>query len=120
MIEHPTVRQIAATHSVSPASVVLRWNIQRDVVVIPKSVKPARIRQNLQEPWTFELSSYEIRKLDALSNGERFCKAPWSTFQDRTAVDRVFTGTLSFLARGVFSVASLDLSKGIWLGVQRR
>jgi 2,5-diketo-D-gluconate reductase A len=38
---------IASRHSATPAQVVLRWHLQQGRVVIPKSVTPARIRQNL-------------------------------------------------------------------------
>ena len=91
--------------------VCVRAQVQRRVAVIPKSVTPARIRQNLAEPWTFRLSEQELAALAAIDDGARFCSPPWSTFGDRTRADDVLTGCLTRLARGIFSVASLDITK---------
>lgn len=111
LLSSAVVQRIADAHGVSPASVILRWNVQRGVVVIPKSVNPTRIAQNVQQPWTYELSAEETRALDGLEDGGRFCKAPWSTFDDRSATDAVLSTTLSGVARVLFSVASLDITK---------
>lgn len=110
LLSNDLVQQIALRHSVSPASVLLRWNIQRNVVVIPKSVNPQRIRQNIQEPWSFSLNTEEVAMLDSLNDGSRFCNAPWSLFDDRTASDRILAGAIEFAAEGVFSVAQLDVT----------
>ena len=91
--------------------VCVRAQVQRRVAVIPKSVTLARIRQNLAEPWTFRLSEQELAALAAIDDGARFCSPPWSTFGDRTRADDVLTGCLTRLARGIFSVASLDITK---------
>lgn len=111
LLSSAVVQRIADAHGVSPASVILKWNVQRGVVVIPKSVNPTRIAQNVQQPWTYELSAEETRALDGLEDGGRFCKAPWSTFDDRSATDAVLSTTLSGVARVLFSVASLDITK---------
>ena len=111
LLSDPTVNRIAQSHGVSPASVVLKWNIERDVVVIPKSVTPSRIAQNLEQPWTFELSADERVALDGLEDGGRFCTAPWSTFDDKTASERLLSTALTGAARAIFSVASLDITK---------
>lgn len=100
-------------HGVSPASVLLRWNLQRGVVVIPKSVTPARIRQNLEEPWSFRLSDQELAAMATIDDGARFCSPPWRTFADRTrsVSDDILTSCLTRLASGIFAVASLDITK---------
>ena len=51
------------------AQVVLRWLIQRDVVVIPKSVRPERMRENL-DVFDFELTDEEMQRIAALDTGE--------------------------------------------------
>ena len=61
-----TVAGIAADHQRTPAQVVLRWALQHDVVVIPKSARPERIRENA-DVFGFSLSSAEMDRLDALS-----------------------------------------------------
>lgn len=61
-----TLAEIAAAHDVTPAQVVLRWHVQHEVVVIPKSATPARIAGNF-DVFGFELDDDEMRRLDALS-----------------------------------------------------
>ncbi|WTS97989.1 aldo/keto reductase [Streptomyces sp. NBC_00096] len=64
----PAVTAIAAKHGRSAAQVVLRWHLQLGNVVIPKSVTPARIRENL-DVFGFELDDADIAALDALGAG---------------------------------------------------
>lgn len=61
----PAVAAIAAKHGRSAAQVVLRWHLQLGNVVIPKSVTPARIRENL-DVFGFELDADDLAALDAL------------------------------------------------------
>ncbi|MEU4112594.1 aldo/keto reductase [Streptomyces sp. NPDC027717] len=60
----------ARRHGVSPAQVVIRWHLQIDNVVIPKSVTPERIRQNL-DVFGFRLSDDELDAIAALDRGLR-------------------------------------------------
>ncbi|MET9840558.1 MULTISPECIES: aldo/keto reductase [Streptomyces] len=64
----PAVTAIAEAHGRSAAQVVLRWHLQHGNVVIPKSVTPARIRENL-DVFGFELDATETAALDALGAG---------------------------------------------------
>ncbi|MEU9145761.1 aldo/keto reductase [Streptomyces sp. NPDC048349] len=64
----PAVAGIAAKHGRSPAQVVLRWHVQHGNVAIPKSVTPARIRENL-DVFGFELDAADLAVLDALGTG---------------------------------------------------
>jgi 2,5-diketo-D-gluconate reductase A len=59
---------IGEAHGKSVAQVVLRWLIQRDVVVIPKSVTPSRIAENF-DVFDFELNADEIAKISGLDTG---------------------------------------------------
>jgi diketogulonate reductase-like aldo/keto reductase len=61
-----TLADVAATHEVTPAQVVLRWHLQHDIVVIPKSVTPERITTNL-DVYDFSLSDEEMSRIDSLS-----------------------------------------------------
>jgi diketogulonate reductase-like aldo/keto reductase len=47
-LNDPAVNQIAKRHKKTPAQVLLRHCIQRDIVVIPKSINPGRIKENFQ------------------------------------------------------------------------
>ncbi|UUU39067.1 aldo/keto reductase [Streptomyces sp. NBC_00162] len=64
----PEVAGIAAKHGRSAAQVVLRWHLQHGNIVIPKSVTPARIRENL-DVFGFALDAADIAALDALGAG---------------------------------------------------
>jgi 2,5-diketo-D-gluconate reductase A len=65
---HPVLAPIAEAHGKSIAQVVLRWLIQSDVVVIPKSVTPDRIRQNI-DVFDFELNPDEMETIVGLDEG---------------------------------------------------
>ncbi|MER7795080.1 aldo/keto reductase [Streptomyces sp. NPDC097640] len=64
------ITTIAARHGKSPAQVVLRWHLQLGCIVIPKSVTPARIRENL-DVFDFALSDDEMAAINALDRGLR-------------------------------------------------
>lgn len=65
MFTEPVLMEIAAKHSKTPAQVILRWNVQQDVIVIPKSVHKERMAENLNI-WDFELDAEDIEKISGL------------------------------------------------------
>jgi 2,5-diketo-D-gluconate reductase A len=69
LFTNPTLTEIGEAHGKSIAQVVLRWLIQRDVIVIPKSVRPERMRENL-DVFDFELTGDEMARIAALDTGE--------------------------------------------------
>lgn len=70
VMEDPTLVEIAATHGKSPAQVMLRWGLQQGRSVIPKSVNPQRIAENI-DVFDLELSDAEMARIDALDTGVR-------------------------------------------------
>ena len=70
VLDDPAIVKVADAHGVTPGQVVLRWHLQIGNVVIPKSVTPERIEQNLQV-FGFELSDDEVGAIEALDAGER-------------------------------------------------
>lgn len=74
-LEHSVVAGIARSHGVSPAQVVLRWHLQHKVIVIPKTVDPARMAANI-DLFGFSLSGDEMAALDALESGGRTGQDP--------------------------------------------
>lgn len=64
------ISQIAEVHNVSSAQVILRWNLQKGVVVIPGSSNPAHIQENT-ELYHFELTRQEMDSINALDRGEK-------------------------------------------------
>jgi 2,5-diketo-D-gluconate reductase A len=68
LFSDPILSEIGAAHGKSVAQVVLRWMVQRDVVVIPKSVKRDRMAQNF-DIFDFELTSEEMARIATLDQG---------------------------------------------------
>ena len=64
-LDDQRIQEIAERHGRTPAQVLLRWVVQRDIVVIPKSVRRERIEENGQL-FDFELSDEEMEALDSL------------------------------------------------------
>jgi len=64
----PTLSMIGAAHGKSVAQVILRWLTQRGIVVIPKSVRPERMRENI-DVFDFELKNEEEARIAALDTG---------------------------------------------------
>lgn len=69
LFKEPLVQEIARKHGKTPAQILLRHIIQKDVVVIPKSTNPKRIQQNISV-FDFKLDEEDIGKLDDLDKGE--------------------------------------------------
>jgi 2,5-diketo-D-gluconate reductase A len=65
LFSDPVLTSIASTHGKSVAQVVLRWLVQRDVVVIPKSVRPDRMAENL-DVFNFELDAEDMALIAAM------------------------------------------------------
>ena len=70
MLGNETISAIAADHGVTSAQVILRWNLQKGVVVIPGSSNPDHIRENL-DVFDFELTQAEMDRINALDRGEK-------------------------------------------------
>ncbi|WP_141993003.1 aldo/keto reductase [Bacillus sp. B4EP4a] len=75
LLEEPTINHIAKKHGKSSAQVLIRWHLQHDLVVIPKSITPSRIEENT-EVFDFSLSLNEMNQIDALNKNERFGSNP--------------------------------------------
>ncbi len=65
-----TINAIAEVHNVTAAQVILRWNLQRNVIVIPSSSNPDHIRENL-DLFGFKLSDKEMEQIKALNRDEK-------------------------------------------------
>ncbi|MGI9094005.1 MAG: aldo/keto reductase [Thermoleophilaceae bacterium] len=69
LLDDRTVAEIAEAHGRTPAQVILRWHVETGNVVIPKSVTPERIRENI-EVFDFDLSSEETDRIAGLGSGD--------------------------------------------------
>ncbi|XP_037035048.1 aldose reductase-related protein 2-like [Bradysia coprophila] len=68
LLEDDVVVEIANRHSKSTSQILMKYWIQQNVAVIPKSINPARVRSNF-DLFSFELSSDEMEKLKTLDKG---------------------------------------------------
>lgn len=75
LLEHEVLTEIAARYNKSTAQVILRWDLQNEIVTIPKSVKEHRIIENA-DIFDFELSSSDIEKINSLNENKRFGADP--------------------------------------------
>ncbi|KKD24208.1 glyoxal reductase [Staphylococcus cohnii subsp. cohnii] len=75
ILEDDIVKSVASEINKTPAQVIIRWNIEHGVVVIPKSVTPSRIEENLNV-FDFELTKEHIERLDSLNEDKRIGPNP--------------------------------------------
>lgn len=69
------MKDLAAKYNKTIAQIVLRWDLQKGVVTIPKSAKKERIRANA-DIFDFELSAEDVKKIEQLDRGKRFGPNP--------------------------------------------
>ena len=70
LLNDEVIIDIAKNHNVSAAQVILRWNLQKGVVVIPGSSNPEHIKENT-ELYDFELTIDEMNRINALDRNEK-------------------------------------------------
>ena len=75
VLQDETIIKIAEKYGKSAAQVVLRWHLQHDIMVIPKSVTPSRIEENANI-FDFVLASEDMTVIDGLNRNQRFGKDP--------------------------------------------
>lgn len=74
-MDSPVLRKIAAKHKKSYAQIMLRWCVQVGTVVLPKSVTPERVRENI-DIFNFELDRADMTSIKALDIQQRTCWDP--------------------------------------------
>jgi diketogulonate reductase-like aldo/keto reductase len=70
VLNEEMIKTIAKQHGKTPAQVILRWHLQNNTIVIPKSVTPSRIEENFQV-FDFELTESEMAEINQLNRNER-------------------------------------------------
>lgn len=81
LLERPEIAEAAEAHGKTPAQVVLRWHLQQNRIVFPKTVRRERMVENA-DLFDFELSDAEIAEIDSLEAGTNFGADP-RTFDRR-------------------------------------
>lgn len=74
-LDLPVLTELAAKYGKTPAQIVLRWDLQHDILTIPKSIRAERIRENA-DIFDFELSAEDMARIDALNRNSRFGADP--------------------------------------------
>ena len=69
MFQEPVLKRLAEKHGKTPAQIILRWDIQRGVAVIPKSVHRERMEENL-DIWDFTLDREDMEQIRTLDKGQ--------------------------------------------------
>lgn len=69
LLEDAVIGGIAARHGKTPAQVIIRWHLESGLIVIPKSVTPSRIRQNI-EVFDFQLDAADMTALAGLDSAD--------------------------------------------------
>jgi 2,5-diketo-D-gluconate reductase A len=75
VLKEPVVKSIAGKHGRTPAQVIIRWHLQIGNIVIPKSVTPSRIAENI-DVFGFRLDDADLTELSTLDKGERLGPDP--------------------------------------------
>jgi diketogulonate reductase-like aldo/keto reductase len=73
--DEPILQEIADKHGKTFAQVMLRWLIEKDLIILPKSVTPARVQENI-DIFDFELDESDMQKLAGLDRDLRTCWDP--------------------------------------------
>lgn len=76
-MKHPRIIALATKYLKTPAQIMIRWGLQHGLVVIPKSTREERIRENSQV-FDFEISSEDMRSMDSLNEDLRLNWDPTS------------------------------------------
>ena len=74
-LDHEVLREIADTHGKTPAQVLIRWDLQHEIVSIPKSTHRQRIEEN-SNVFDFELTDVEMQRVDELDSDSRIGPHP--------------------------------------------
>ncbi len=69
-LQDPRIASLATKYSKTPAQIMIRWGLQHSIVVIPKSTRDERIRENSQV-FDFDISDDDMRSLDSLNEDLR-------------------------------------------------
>ena len=75
LLLHPVLKELGEKYGKTPAQIVLRWHIERDIIIIPKSVNPNRIVENF-DILDFSLNEDDMAKIASINTETRFGRIP--------------------------------------------
>ena len=74
-LDLPLLQELSAKYGKTPAQIVIRWDLQKGVLTIPKSVTPSRIKENA-DVYDFKLSAEDVAAIDGLNQNRRYGSDP--------------------------------------------
>ena len=74
VLDNPMLNKMAKHHGKTPAQIILKWDLQRGISIIPKSKTPARVKENTE--LDFELSPDEMSMIDVMNKNQRTGNEP--------------------------------------------
>lgn len=75
ILNDETIVKLAMKYEKTPAQIILRWHLQNDTIIIPKSARPERIKENAQL-FDFELEQVDVENINSLNRDERIGQNP--------------------------------------------
>lgn len=75
--KHPTIKELSDKYEKTPSQIMLRWALQHNVIVIPKSSNPERIKEN-SDIFDFNISNEDMEELNSLNENMRFSPDPYN------------------------------------------
>lgn len=91
VLEHPAIRPIADKHHKSVAQVILRWLLQQNIAIIPKTWDSNHLRENISI-FDFELTNDEMVVIDSLDKGKFLNYDPYTSFYGHESMKRGWKG----------------------------
>ena len=70
LVKHPALVELAKQHNKTVPQIILRWDVQKKIIVIPKSGNPNRLKENI-DIFNFELTEGEMAKIDGVNEDYR-------------------------------------------------
>ncbi len=77
--EAPEIKEISAKYNRPPGQIVLNWAISQNIIVIPRTTNPGRIKENFEAD-NFELSKEDLEKINKMTQGDRLGKPEFADF----------------------------------------
>ena len=78
-VQIPLIQELAEKYGKTPGQIVLNWVVARNMIAIPKSTTPARIKENF-ESLDFEIEETDLASIDALPQGDRMGNPAFNEF----------------------------------------
>jgi len=76
LLDEPILLEIGKKHGKSPAQIVIHWQVQRGIIVIPKTVKASRLAENFQI-FDFTLDESDMSRIDGMNSNSRALLVEW-------------------------------------------